>query len=359
MRPARIRQPRNALTLVELIVVIAIITLIATLGWFVIPSFTGSNGVQRAVDQMSGHLLIARQRAKRDSKPTGLRISYDANANLPTYSILQYIQQPADLTLAGSRCTSFTISQASAASAIVVQATLNNVNLQGASTGAVGTVDQYPIAIGDSLVVNGGVPRRITGILGTAATKTSSAYTTVTLDPNTTMPIDPAQMQPTGMTPYPKTATQPYTTTSANAGPNYYIIRQPRLLEGEDPINLQEKIGVDFTAYPLTATFTTPPLSNAPQAGIDANGFPYYEILFSQGGAVVGQGTPNGFVYLWVRDMSADPVAAADVNVGFSVIIAVQTRSGFISQQKSGPSTAPAASYDPYFFTRDARNSGT
>jgi hypothetical protein len=146
----------------------------------------------------------------------------------------------------------------------------------------------------------------------------------------------------------------------SGVNPNYRILRAPRLLSGEEPVNLPDKVGIDFNSYTLTGNagpFVTQALSKAPNTGTDTNGNPYYEILFSPSGAVIGQGTPNGFVYLWVRDMTADPVAANDVNVGFSTIVSVQTRTGLIASQPVGPSTPTG--YDPYLFTRDAKNSGT
>jgi prepilin-type N-terminal cleavage/methylation domain-containing protein len=274
------RRRRRALTLVELLVVIALITVVATLGYFALGSFAGPSNVANGVDRLSGWLLIAKQRAKRDGVPTGIRISTDPSGQI--YSVVQYIQQPD--AFASGRCTAVNTSLATF--------TYN--------FGSTGLPDVLP---GDYLELNGGPLHQIATVSGTQLTVATA-----------TLPANQTYMNLKGSL------------------PNYRIIRQPRLIDGEEPMNLPGTVGVDPTK-------STPPSSTISPGS--------YDILFAPSGAVIGQGTPSGQIYLWVRDMTAN--TATDIKAGYGTIIAIQVRSGTISSQPVGPAS------DPYQFTRDAR----
>ena len=68
------RTRRPAVTLIELLVVLALILVLATLGYLLAPTLLDNQQRVGAVDQVSQALLIARQRARRDATPTGLRL---------------------------------------------------------------------------------------------------------------------------------------------------------------------------------------------------------------------------------------------------------------------------------------------
>ena len=278
------RRRRRALTLVELLVTIALITVVATLGYFALGTFAGPSNVANGVDRLSGWLLIAKQRAKRDGVPTGIRISTDATGQI--YSVVQYIQQPD--AFANGRCTATTTSMATFAFT------------GGNNFKASGLPDILP---GDYLELNGGPLHQITGVSANTLTVATA-----------TLPANPNLL------------------STAGSLPNYRIIRQPRLIDGEEPMNLPGTVGVDPTK-------STPPSSTISPGS--------YDILFAPSGAVIGQGTPSGQIYLWVRDMTAN--TATDIKAGYGTIIAIQVRSGTISSQPVGPAS------DPYQFTRDAR----
>src|SRR5882724_9495224 len=82
---------RRGVTLVELLVVILIITVLATLVVAVGPRFSEDQRASRGADQLSGWLLLARSRALRDQKPRGLRMIGDSDGYVRR---LQFIEQP-------------------------------------------------------------------------------------------------------------------------------------------------------------------------------------------------------------------------------------------------------------------------
>ena len=143
--------------------------------------------------------------------------------------------------------------------------------------------------------------------------------------------------------------------------PNYRIIRQPRLLNGEAPIPLPNNIGLDFSVVyfgPTQVALTNlqPQQIPPPPAWLPANEWPaaqplYCDILFTPSGAVTGQGTQTGQIYLWVRDLSADN--STNILNGFPVIVAVQMGTGFISSQQPGNPN------NPFDITEDGRGTGS
>src|SRR3989442_1738471 len=102
---------RRAFTLVEMLVVLALILMLTAVAIAFIPRVTERQKTARGADQLQGWLFIARQWAKRDGRPTGLRIQQgriypsaaSPNANYRTE--LQYIQQPAPYWLPGTTMT--------------------------------------------------------------------------------------------------------------------------------------------------------------------------------------------------------------------------------------------------------------
>lgn len=296
--PSTIR--RRAFTLIELIVVMSIIIMLASITVAYWPDVQNARSINNATDQLSQWLLTARQRAKRDGVATGLRLLRDPNTGLA--SQVQYIQQVDDLTGAqypGSAC------QTSAGSAIV---NFSNIDFIGGAAAA-GQADQALVQQGDYLE-----------ILGTLYLITAPpTQTPGTMNPSVTV------------TPMP---TVSITTTS------FVIHRSPRPLANEETLTLPTTMVID-----LTGTFNQSSL-NVPQRTV--NGVPFFEILFSPTGAVIGQGTSGGKVILWLRDSTpgASPLDPA-------ALVTIQIRSGFIGASPINPPPG-----DPYAFTEDGRSSG-
>jgi prepilin-type N-terminal cleavage/methylation domain-containing protein len=328
---------RRAFTLIEMLVVMGIILLLATIGVAYLPKMSDNQKRTRAVDLVSQWLLTAKERAKRDRLPTGVRFIDPNNpSNDPTKPILvsqlQYVQQPDPITggqlvyyasasapagyfgpianniyVIGGICLSATPFGGTGAATIV---TFGNVDFTS------GTLDQRLVQRGDYLELGG------------------SVHLIVAVSPPTTT-----------------TGTQVYVWGSVSLGSpttNYRIFRQPRPLVGEDILQLPPDMVIDIGKDPISGNLLS---RNVPQRSVvDQNGnlIPVNEILFSPSGEVIGTGTSGGKVLLWVRDSTVanpyDPAATA--------IVSIQTRTGLIAAQPVAPGN------DPYANTEDARSSG-
>jgi prepilin-type N-terminal cleavage/methylation domain-containing protein len=270
MRNRAVRGRRPAFTLTEMLVVIAIILILATTGILIAPGLAKQQRAANGADQVQGALLIAKQRAKRDQVPTGVRLIYDP-ANPTNVTELVYVQQPEPYT---SPEPYNTVSMRGLLSLSGTTATFSGVNfLAGASS----VVDQL-VQPGDYLEVNGG--GLLFPIVGVA---------------NTTLTIG---------------NTQGFMLASPTS--NYRIIRQPRQVAGEDSVRLPRDVIIDLALS-----------QNVPQRIVGGTN---YEVVFSPAGGVVGKGTVSSDkVLLYVRDNSQ-----ATATAGGPSLIAVQIRTGLI-----------------------------
>ncbi len=311
----RLPRRRNAFTLIELLVVMALILVIFSLGiGYVVFGQDNQHSVS-AAQTVTGALLNAKQRARRDGVPTGIRILFTTNNGVTQASQLQLVQQPGDYN-AG-------LLQVSAAATNTL--TFTGVDFQGGAA-YMGEIDEATIQIGDYFTLNGvPTPHRINAISGAVG-----GPQTIVMDSPTSLPVA--------------------------AGAPYAIIRSPRRLPSEDVIQLPAGVVIDNSTVDGTTL-----CQNLPQRGlIDMNnpapGQLVSEIVFAPSGAVVGQGTGADKVLLWLRD-STQPSATA----GAPLILSVQIRTGLIGVYPVAPwNTAQpiAAGNDPYLFVKDPRASG-
>jgi prepilin-type N-terminal cleavage/methylation domain-containing protein len=127
---------------------------------------------------------------------------------------------------------------------------------------------------------------------------------------------------------------------------DYRIIRQPRVLTGENPLELPQNVVVDFT---FTPPMTTPNLSFVP--GL-APGQTQVDILFSPSGALLSTDQTIGSkAIFWLRDRTLNPPDPP----GDQVLIGVFFQTGQISAHPPDLSNPPN-SYFNYFL--DGRSSG-
>ncbi len=284
---------RPGLTLIELLVVIAILAALFTLGVLFVPRVQEREKVARGADRVQGALLISKQRALRDRAPSGVRLIPDP-ANPALIRRLEYVQQPDDFS--GGLCNGTPGGAAS-----------TTVNFSGVDfTGGGLATNLAPVQPGDYLeVFGGGLVHLITAVSG-----------------------------PTSLT-----LARPLAATPTS---NYRVIRQPRILAGEQPVDVPPEVAIDLSP--------TPPLDVA--AGSiptrTVGGVPVREILFSPAGAVVGQGTASDRIILWVRDTTLPSPLE-----GGPRLITVYVRTGFIASHPVDYSGT-----DPFSFTKDGRSSG-
>src|SRR5262245_7743972 len=102
------RRQRLAFTLVELLVVLAIIAMLGALLAFVLPGFTDRTRAANGAQALEQALKYARQRAKFEQAPRGIRLTFEPRdvtvpvpaaktiLQLPVIVQYQYIEKPED-----------------------------------------------------------------------------------------------------------------------------------------------------------------------------------------------------------------------------------------------------------------------
>jgi prepilin-type N-terminal cleavage/methylation domain-containing protein len=319
---------RNAFTLIELLVVMILILVIAALGLGYIVFGQDNQHSVNGAQTITGALLNAKQRARRDGLPTGVRIIFtsgtDVNGNSFNFGTqLQLIQEPGPYNTG-------TWSSGTGTNASPLGFS-TNVDFQGGAAYA-GEIDESTVQAGDYFVAGG---------------TTTPHLITKVIDATHLLLFSPASSAPPA------------------AGSSYTIFRAPRRLPSEDTIQMPSNIVIDNSAVP-GAVVGSPPnyCQNIPTRGlIDSShlapGVPVSEIVFALSGAVVGQGTGADKVYLWLRDSSLKlrPVANS-VAPGAPLLLSVQIRTGLIGVYPVAPWLVGSSTSDPYAFVKDPRSSG-
>jgi prepilin-type N-terminal cleavage/methylation domain-containing protein len=306
MAIATVRPGRKAFTLMELLVVMTIILLLAGLTYMFTPS-QGQRKMVSAADRVTTWLLTARQMAKRDGRPTGLRLIADPT-NPGNIIGMSYRQQPDDFGPVGSAAVC-------ANGTVTAQFSQAGQSFIG-SAAAAGQADLAPVETGDYIEFNrsGGVycvgnvtgPTTLT-LVGTAGT-----------------------IFPTLTTPVP-----------------FRIIRQPRNLLGEEDLSLP-----DGTAIYLAGCLNTP----AVMVGMQT--LPP-QVLFSPAGAVMGQMSGPEMVGFWIYDTNLDPnkdpggpATVTPVSAQPPILVTIQARTGLVGTYPVNPTG------NPYGLAQTGRSSG-
>ncbi len=276
------KQQRSAFTLVEMLVVIGIILVLATLTVLFMPRIMERQRATEGARLVHGWLLTARERAKRDQIPRGVRLLYDSGFARS----LVYIEQPDDFT-GGTLIANGTTT-----------VTFTGVDF----TGGFVAPALWLVQPGDFLEVP------------SPAFSQSQVFQIVN-------PITGSSL--TTIRPVPLQTTQ-----------NYRIGRFPRLSIGEAVLQLPQNVAIDLTD-PTTGLFN--PILGRSRITPEANG--YLNILFAPSGEVLGKGASTGKIILWVRDISQDNLE------GDQTLIAVYTRTGMIAAQPADPSNNYATPY--------------
>jgi prepilin-type N-terminal cleavage/methylation domain-containing protein len=343
--PNAIARTRGAgFTLVEMLVALTIIVVLATLAVAILPRALETQKAGDAAGEIQSALQIVRNRAMRDRLPTGLRIEFDPNGLKARE--LRTIQQPPDWSPTSPFSASprtITVTET-----WTLDATLNvyihTQTLVGLSAGGgddfTGGIPDYgreswPVQPGDYLVgkfnpttsqvIQGvGVPHQVVSI---------PISNVLFLAPSERkLPLSAGSGGPT-ITPAPSATST-----------DWRVIRGPRVLAGENPVQLRRDAVIqmyDPNRGNLALCQNVPFRSVAGQA--------YYEIVFSPEGTVIGKGTVNDLILLWVRDETLD-----DTFAGSPMLVSVNIRNGSVTVHPVN--TTPGA--DPYSAVRDGRSSG-
>lgn len=297
MTAKRSSATRRAFTLLELMVVMGILLFLAALTAVYFPKFNASASVSTASERVVGALLIAKQRAKREQVPCGVRFIQEDGVWK-----LQYVMVP------DPYATGRFVSK-SGASGGPWTLTFSGVDFT-AQYGTSGE-EAYAVNIGDFVELYGDVPRAISSVGATTLVVGQDVVTTN---------VD--------------------VTPSANAPPNYRIHRGPRPLVGEQKVVLPSEVEVL-----LTIQGSATGVQGVPTRTVNSQ--PYYEIVFTPSGSVARLNTNVGseVICFVLRDKNTPEVAAR-------TIVTVVPNTGFLASHPWDLGT------DPYSFCRDARTSG-
>lgn len=353
---------RAGLTLMELLVVIGLIAVLASLGVLFVPGFFGKQQISNGSDKVQGALFIAKQRALREQAARGIRFLQTAPGSR-FCTQLQYIEQVPDFK--GGTVT-FTPISAGAGTTPQMPTT---VQIDGANLGGgFAAANLYTIQRDDILEVllDSGIAQQyaIVQIQPLTAPTQRCVNWRVAISPSGT--IFPAGQ--------------------AVVTSNYRILRAPRPLAGEKTVDLPDGVVVDLGAgkqlNPLLLTSVQRSIIDPDKRGLragtaaDPGGSLHYDIMFSPSGAVIDPGTlvpmplpptiatvitniQNGLtstqlrgqIILWVRDLNTPD----NEPTGNERLIVVYTRTGLIASHPVNPTNSYAT---PYSFTSDGQTSG-
>jgi prepilin-type N-terminal cleavage/methylation domain-containing protein len=303
---------RTGFTLVELLVVMALIVVLAALMIGFFPSVATSAREARAAQLLQSWLNIAKQRALRDQTPTGLRLLIIQNSPKLEVVECQYISQPEDfwigkiytsLTNVSPPYNKITFDFSRPATGPALNTKVDLVN--GYSTN-LSDLQFWAVQPGDFIEINGtGVMHRVISI---------DDFDKITVAPPLPYPI-------------PKLGWA-----------SYRVVRGSRTL-GDEPLKLPENTVIDIDTNTQFTVKNPLPISYD-----SANGKPLYiDILFAPSGQVISRGLSVDKLHLWVRVPNPDDLA--DPFRGDPTLVSIYAHTGFVGAYSPDP-TKPGG--NPY-----------
>ena len=299
---------RTAMTLVELLVVMAIIVIFTAITAAFYPANQADRELSRFSNTVQSALLSARNRAKAERLPTGIRFYADPNSPTKVGSVV-LIQKPAPL--------------------------------DGLSFGKGMWVTGNTINFVDSVAANG-----VLNIGGEYIVLESGEV--ARLSTITPMLLDSSNTNTGFISKLPTTPPPPPNLPLPSDYTKFKIYRSAVELSGDTPFELSNTIEIQIPStlrFPLPSSFTQasyfPPQLPAPAA---ANPPLYFEIIFNPDGSL---NNSTSEVYLHLHNFES-----LSGDYSRDAILAVRKMSGSIGVYEVGPTGAP------YQFAIDPRNKG-
>jgi prepilin-type N-terminal cleavage/methylation domain-containing protein len=362
----RTSEPRAGFTLVELLVVMAIIVFLAAIVVAFLPSAMQSNGEADAAVKLQGWLNIARQNAIRNQNPYGVRLWVSNNA-ATTIGAGSNGQALAATTINVASTTGFS---QSGIIAINIGGSLTFVSYIGLTptsfigcAGGTGTLATGQVVLGNAQATDCSYieqPDDLTGVVtGSNIVSSGAANDTITFGSLDLMggsgpfPGDPAfypiqvgdnlEVLGTGLMHRVAAITSASTLMLATGLPfpinsptfNYRVLRAPRAINTEK-LSLPTDVIVDLGPTVSAFGFVPPP-GNEPGS---------VDILFAPSGAIVSR-VGTSYVALWVRlpDTAtpdpSNPSPFANVFAGAPTVIAVWRDTGLVGAYPPVPGINP------------------
>ena len=302
---------RTAMTLVELLVVMAIIVIFTAMTAAFYPANQADRELSRFSNTVQSALLSARNRAKAERLPTGIRFYADPNSLNKVGSVV-LIQKPAPLD-----------AYAVGGGGNPPVAGSLTVTLSGVNVANIAFPNNYPVQnvlnYGDFIVLDSGDVAKIDGMTNpTTVYSASGSYSSGFSSALTDLPT------------------------------KFKVYRGAIELSGDTPFELSNIIEIQIPntpRYPLPNSFTQasyyPP---QPVSPTPVNPPLYFEIIFNPDGSL---NNSSSEVYLHLHNFEA---VAGDYSR--DAILAVRKMSGSIGVYEVGPTGAP------YQFAVDPRNKG-
>lgn len=387
---------REGFTLVELLVVMAIIIIFGAMTVAFYPSVSSDNELSRISNQVQGMIVGARQTARRELVATGIRFLPSTNPNICEQLLL--IQKPADifgytfgpmLYQVGPlnvNAGSFVNSGAAFDSVLKPSAYQKNPLKYQQSISVV----QFPYPIwspsseeelvkeGDLLINMNELPPKACRILGKPNTQifNNGLNTQINADfpigvyprswadvftPNNLALIDVTDYNPFPMPPSGNSPISPFLSYQPK---NYRIIRNPRVIPGEKPIDLPGNFEISlvtqssFLVFPTAQTTTGDPAPVPISVNLSRGLSGELDLVFDSNGSIASQSASSD-VYLWLHRKDA---AIGDFNQ--DAVICIRKKNGAvgvfpINPLLYGAGTLQSPNYfDPFSFAKNPSNEG-
>ena len=341
---------RTAFTLIELLVVITLMLVLSGLALLLSPRIADDQRVARGADQVSGWLLIGKQRTFRDQVPRGVRLVRDST-NPNWVKELVYIERPEDLR--GSFLVVPGIPQ------MVQPNRYDTVWIPPTTTDPTQWFNSDIVLPGDFLQMNANEStpynvHRINQVIQDPLNRGGTLLILAAAD-GTPSPINIATNRG-------RINVSPNLTPNGSPG-IFQIVRSPRPMAGEASLPLPRDVIIDFD----------PSTDGTSQLAADTN-TGNLDIVFNERGQVIGDAGRAGKIVLRLRgdrpfnpNMSVTSSNPQDLvyDSGEQLLITVYTRTGLIATHPVNPALNPnpngttvRALSDPFLFTRDGLTSG-